>query len=228
MAYERCGDHSHSKSEHICSKCQCRHTAGYGTHGDLYGLGFDTGHYGTGMCFLHEDGLGKKRAQKFWIRHMEAIRTVGYEYEAPEVIKANMELEAHESQGLIKARKELSLIQDTLDDFRTRVSEENLKTYVNGKLVAASDVDRMTLAIKLAEAISKLDLNHLKMDADNYLHIDELRVRLPQMRDLGVRCFGRVRELMVENKPGDPVEIVTEEWLSGLLKIWQKAKTGMK
>jgi hypothetical protein len=138
-----------------------------------------------------------------------------------------MALEKKEAEDSIKAREEFDLVVRTLNDFNAKVKDSELTEYIMGSLKKASDVTRMQLAIKIAESISKLNLANLKLDSDSYIHLDELKIRLPQMMDLGIKCFNRLSELMSTNCE-DPVEKVTQEWIDGLRRIWQKTKTGIR
>ena len=228
MTFERVGDFSHSAEGHVCYLCQCRQISGFGTKGDLYGLGFDSGHLGTGYCMYHEKGYHRLSAEKKWKIDRDIMQLVG---DHPNALKAREELlviEARESELTIGARKELELILDTLKDFKKRCDDKELKEYVRNELLPASDVTRIQLAVKIAEAISKLNLNRLKMDSDSYIHVDELKIRLPQMRDLGIRLFNKTIELKSVNPDDSPIEAITNEWLSGLMRIWEKAKTGIR
>lgn len=225
------GDDTHRDSHHLCEKCRCEHTAGYGTRGDFYGLGEQTGHFGVGYCYYHEKELGPVRAHEFAVQHLKAIQSVGDKMSTATQFEEVAKLEAKEVEKYNEMRRGLDLVITTLKEFESIVSNKGLTEYVSGprgegaQLADASDVTRMDLALRIAKTLTGIKLDEFRMRADEYIHIDELAVRLPKMIELGKRLFAKERELIVNYKEGErnPLEYIESEWKEGMKGIWQDA-----
>jgi len=235
--FEAEGDFSHSKKTHVCELCQCGLVAGQRTKGDFYGLGINTGHFGVGWCencqVTHK--IRPHIALKIARRHVELIQR----YNVMGVDESyELKLAQEESALAVqtqKDREDMKLVTDELKRFMGLFSGDERPTeYVMGKLVPMSDASILAAKLSIAQSMSKLDLNHLKMDADKYIAVEELKKRIPEMMNQGYRCFASLEEMLVatlvrgEQLETDlnPQEHTKQLFQSGMKEIWSNVKTG--
>jgi len=233
---EALGDYTHSHKNHLCNKCRCGYHAGWGTKGDFYGLGPETGHIGVGLCWKHSWKLGTKKTIEMCDLEVKLMKMYGdaiveEESMTDKMIKAENELALERKRG----REDISLVVSQLNTFKDKLDEESLEEYVSGGkdgavLAKMSDKTRIGLALDIAKAISKLDLEHFKMDKASYIHYDELATRIPKVIDLATMCFGSLSESIANHKQGneDPIDMAIADFRVGYKKIWRGAKHGAK
>lgn len=112
------------------------------------------------------------------------------------------------------------------DNFRTitKLLEEKIEEAIwrNLKVTAASkgsaypatDADVIPLACELARTISKLSVDTYKLEESDYIHVDEVKIRIPRMISLFERyCVS---------------EDQRKDFLQGLRDIWTDVKTGAR
>ena len=216
----------------------CKKVAGTGTHGDFYGLGLDTGHYGIGLCNTHE---GRTCLEKSWQQarnHMEAFKSYGHHVQGVDEFVALSEQKAVEVYKYNEIRRGMDLVISTLKEFESKVTNENnpLTEYVTGpkgtgsSLEPASDVTRMDLALRIAKTLSGIKMDDFKLSAHDYMHVDELTLRIPKEIAHGKRMFAKLRDLLFKYKDGErnPIEQIEEEYINGLKEVWSDVKTGEK
>ncbi len=215
----------------------CKKVAGWGTRGDFYGLGEHIGHYGAGFCCFHERNLTTEKAWAYARRHMEAFKAFGRHALDGKTYEELAKIEAKEVEKYDEIRRGMDLVLSQLKDFEKKVKDENLTEWVPGPkgagamLKTASDVTRMDLALRIAKTLSGIKLDDFRLSAHNYLHVDELTVRIPKEIALAKRMFVKLRDLLFKAKPEggrDPIEQVEEEYLLGMKEIWKDAKSGEK
>ena len=211
--FESEGNFDHSAAAHVCEECRCRRVAGSGTKGDFYGIGEECGHYGVGFCSSHEVGKRKQVAAKFAENQMSVLQQFGI---APvrEMALRGQKLDEEASRLAIKAREGIHELLRVIDEFRELCISGALTETASGTVIKASDKTRFELAAKLAKSVSELAKDQRIINDSDYVHIDELRVRMPQMMDLALRFI--------------PAEDDRKKFISGLRYIWDSTKTGSK
>lgn len=224
------GDFSHHVHDHICEQCRCGNTAGRGTSGDFYGIGMDTGHFGVGYCAYHEKRLSKERAERIAREHVQFMQSYGDAAITADQFDKLSRTEASEVAKYNEMQRGIDLVLRTLREYEDRAKTGVFNEYVQGQLLPASDKSKIETAINLAKAIASIKKDEFRMDANSYIHVDQLKERMPKMIDLVKNLFAKERELVIGHKEGgrDPIEQVTEEWLKGLKEIWSDAKRGSK
>lgn len=178
------GDLSHDDENHICDKCGCSRVAGSGTKGEFYGfLDAEHGHYGCGFCRVHERGHYAKGATEKAERHAQLLREFGMSEDRRRDYMEIAKREAEEAQGNIEARDAIELVRKHLDEFReiTEGEEKKLTEYAGGKLCPMSDQTRMDMAMKIAKALTDLAKDKFDLDADRYISVDEVVIKVKQM-----------------------------------------------
>lgn len=234
MFVKRCednGDFSHSAKTHLCDECRCRQVAGEGTKGDFYGLGPETGHLGVGLCLrcaaasrLNPGKLLRNARREVRVMQQYGMSESGKDYEL-ELARKEAELATIAS----RERDELRLLATELGKLSKQFADlERPTEYVNGVLMPASDVTLARLRIDMAKALSGLRKDALKMDESNYLHIDEIKIRLPEMMNLAYRCLAKLQELIVAKQVrgeeietnSDPLDYVRDIFDAQMRTIW--------
>jgi len=270
--HEEAGDFSHSDSQHLCDECRCKQRAGQNTRGDFYGLGIETGHLGVGWCKHHEINHPNRMALAFADKQLRLIQQVGdLQMDSDSHVK-NAEMEAKTAEMSLRARQDLELVVETLNDFKRDLNmldtQENeaipllkeinmklqfrnieeplvkaevielkelltkallerecLTELCGGNLIEMTDATKIKLKLDIAKALSRVKLDHFKLDSTSYIHYDELKVRIPRMLNLASNLFEELRE-MVMAKEENAVERINEKWVIGLTAIWSDVQTG--
>jgi len=125
---EELGDFSHSSKHHLCRECRCKKTAGFGTKGDFYGIGENTGHWGCGLCREHERTMPRHHALAIAAWDMWTIRYYGDHMTNANDYEKNVSLEAKNASIRIEARKELVVVYDSLKELTENlVPKDTLK-----------------------------------------------------------------------------------------------------
>ncbi len=227
------GDFSHEDHSHICDKCRCKRIAGARTGGDFYNIGKKTGHYGVGFCSDHEKrGMTPEQAIAYAREQMELIRS-GTADKDPDHVYDLMVRNGNQSVESAKVRSDVELVVNTLNEFKQRVSNENeaLSEYISGGkdgaiLAKMSDETRMRLGLEIAKTLSKLNLDYFKMDKEHFIHVDEVKIRLPRMIDAVRLGLVYMKELSAKYKPGDtdPAVLTMEKVVNDFREIWLNAK----
>jgi hypothetical protein len=203
------GDDTHRQVGHICPECACGRIAGSGTTGDFYGIGIDTGHFGVGYCAKHDKT--KKDAMDKAVTQMRAIQSVG----SKDRFIQEAEYEARVATNCSEVRQGIDLVKSVLKDFYDKIGVEgSLTESAKGGPQPASDVTRMKLACEIASTLSKLSKDEFTVKADDYIHIDELRMRIPRMIAMTFRF------VLDEEQQG--------KWLDEFKSIWRDVRTGQK
>ena len=135
------GDFSHSKKTHLCGECRCKKMAGFGTKGDFYGIGENTGHWGVGLCRDHEMTMNRQRALAIAAWHLWAIRYYGDHMQDITQFEDAVSVEAANASIRIEARKELEVVYNSLHELT-----ESLVPKETQNVVDALDVLNTTVA----------------------------------------------------------------------------------
>lgn len=209
--FERKGDMSHSAPTHLCNICCCNHVAGTGTHGDLYGLGFDTGHYGTGFCWKHEIRRNRNKAEAYWRKQMAEIQTCNLSVIHVPETKREIEREALEAEANLEIKQAIEQVQNCLAIFK---GTKTLTEYVKGELEQASGVTIAKLQIEAANALGRLAETKFKLDSSMYVNVDEIKIRMPAMISLAYR--------FIQNEDDRKL------FLMEMRRLWTNMKTGVR
>jgi len=179
------GDYSHSELNHVpCDLCRCTNPAGYGTTGDFYGIGIDSGHIGVGFCAKHE----KKRDPKICKDVAQGSVRAMQSY-------ANANLTAKEYRNLVQqeagvatANQEMGeameFVRETLTKFQQMLQDEETMyegSGKNGDPIPMSDKTRIELSCKLAKTVSDISKDKFTVNSNLFVHIDDIKAKLPQI-----------------------------------------------
>ena len=96
-----------------------------------------------------------------------------------------------------------------------------------GRPVPMTDATKIKLKLDIAKTLSKVKLDHFKLDSSSYLHYDELKIRMPKMLTLADNLFEELK-VMVMNLEENSVEQIREKWNKGCASIWCDVKTGAR
>ena len=212
------GDPSHLEAGHVCEKCRCGKTAGYGTrknahlHGDFYGLGEHTGHFGVGYCYAHEKYA--VRSNSYAVAAMKAIQTQGEAGGPDQQWVRTLATEAELSADRISVRRGMDSVKRTLEEFERACKDGHctLKEYSNGELGEMSDKSRIQLALQIAKVLSDTTKDVLHMERTDYIHRDQVKMAVFKTIDATLKLL--------------PKEEDRKEWLTRFRDIWQRVKTG--
>jgi hypothetical protein len=209
-----------------CEKCRCHHIAGMGTTGDFYGLG-DTGHYGVGYCCHHERAPSLQRdPEGFARRQMVQIQTQGRKSDGnAEDYLEESNSEREDALVRVKAREEMALVFDTLTEFKRLAEDEKMTELAMGRKVSISDKSRIELALNVARTMSGMKLNEFKLDSAEYIHYDELKLRMPMMISCVHRHFEQIKEHLIKGE-NTAVDIAKDSFMKEFKEIWSNTKTG--
>ena len=108
-------------------------------------------------------------------------------------------------------QKEIRVIKDVLDEWLVRLN--NLTEACSGKVIPMTDKTKIQLASQLAKVIADVEKSRFAMTTNEYLHKDELAIRIPMMISLTYRYL--------------PNEVDRHSWLEEFKNIWRNAKTGV-
>ncbi len=226
-------DYSHDDKTHICDECRCEKTAGEGTGGDFYNIGRMTGHYGIGFCVNHEcRGWSVEQSQENARVQLELIRS-GVVTNDADVVYEGMRKQKQEAVQAARVRKDIELVVHTLEEFKDKITnKDDMTEYISGGrsgayLAKMSDHTRMKLALEIAKTLAKMNLDYFKIDKDHFLHVDEIKIRIPRMIDHVRLCLVYMKELMAKYNPGDsdPAVLTMEKIIVGFREIWSDART---
>ena len=230
--FEANGDFSHSERRHICPDCSCDKTAGLGTYGNFWGPGEawrEVGHYGTGWCRSHSIAFNRKViSDKEAEKHLMAMQNHGLIKYTPQAIEKRMEDEAEEASQSQEVRENLSqlqkLIREMFEHFDNRTA---LTETAGGKIVPMSDASYAKLVSRMSKDIGSLAKTRFELDALDYVHIDEIKARLPAVHRAACAAMAKVRELTIKGEQS-AIEVATNEWLMELKDVFTTVKRGKK
>lgn len=239
-AAEAAGDMSHSEKKHVCDACRCKRIAGSGTRGDFYGLGPETGMYGVGMCNTCASRMSPGLVAKHARRQLECIQAYGVDVKSRDSEYGLKVMEAETAMAVQKqeVRQELSIVQNELKRIQKTMEDDTFTEMTREGPMPAADKTKAMLVLEFAKVISKLNLDHYKLNENDYVHVDEVTQRLMEMVEIGRQCISKAIEMTIakqvrgeEIETDRPVqEYVGEMFLQQMVKLWDKGsiKTGRK
>jgi len=121
------GDESHFPSEHkVCQECRCENFAGFGTKGDFYGIGVETGTLGVGYCrqCLTTNNIPPSVALQIAKRDMEMMQKVGTVQDNTGYGQKVAKHEAALARQGVEVRRELQVLDETLDEVLDLIKRE--------------------------------------------------------------------------------------------------------
>jgi hypothetical protein len=232
---EAAGDPVHIDLDHpVCNDCQCTHVAGWGTKGFFWSTepGWDNlGHYGVGYCVNHEVLCKPKaKAWEFARNHLKAMQqygqalTIGTEYEL--MIRE----EAEEAHAAIEIRENIVELQEYLRNFRQLLEQDEQEELTEK---CGKDVIKMTFATKaklikdLSLGVAQLAKDRFQLSQLDYVSVDQIKIRMPQMFTLASRCFDKLREAILKGDKS-AVDNMKYEYKEEFKQIWRSLKPGLK
>lgn len=232
---EAAGDPLHVELDHpVCNDCQCVHVAGWGTKGNFWGPEPEWepwGHYGVGYCRNHQD-LCKSpdKSVGFARNHLKALQQYGQAAMISTDYELMIKQEAEEAHAALEIRENIVELQDYLRSFRGLLEddEKGLLTEKCGK-----EVIRMTYATKakllkdLSLGVAQLAKDRFYLSQLDYVSVDQIKIRLPQMFTLASRCFDKLREALAKGDKS-AVDNIKFEYKEEFREIWSSVKPGVK
>jgi len=183
------GDKTHHGKDHApCEVCRCDNAAGSHTKGDFYGLGPETGTLGVGLCMfcLLSDGMHIWDAYSMAKHEVEMMQKYGSVRDDTEYALAVAKQEAVAARETVKVRQEMQLVQDALADFKRQLSETDREKkpteYIAGAAVPMSDKTRYDLMLRIANTISRLNLDAYRLDAAKFVPIEAVLIAADELR----------------------------------------------
>jgi len=190
LKLEKEGDGSHLAVGHCCELCRCPRVAGFGTKGDFYGIGEDTGHYGVGFCHMHERAGRSGVALKYAENQMANLQQAGRAMTSRRTLKQCTDVAAPIAEKKFKLQQGFELVTGALKEFQdlceakradlTEVDEKGnavedntfmgLTETANGMIVPASDKTRFELALKISKSIGDLLKVHNVLEPEDMVH----------------------------------------------------------
>jgi len=143
---EERGDFSHSSKNHICRECRCKRPAGFGTKGDFYGIGENTGHWGCGLCMVHERTIPRHHALAIAAWDMWTIRYYGDHMVNTKDYEDAVSAEAKNASIRTAVRKELLVVHDNLIALTENLIPKDTKNVVDA-------LENLTDAIKASQFV---------------------------------------------------------------------------
>lgn len=234
------GDPSHMPKEHkVCQECRCTQTAGRGTKGNFYGLGVETGWYGVGFCrrclitLRMQPGHALANAR----REVGLMQTYGEVRDDTDFSIRIAQQEVEEAKASVRVRAELQLVQDTLTDFKRQLEktgrDQKPTEYVQGVALPMCDKTRIRLILNIANTISKLNLDAVKLDASKFVPLDAVLVASAEIQQAVESSLRMMEELTIQkNVKGEVTEAgnrplfdyvwakFSTEWVG----IWKRVK----
>jgi hypothetical protein len=192
--------------------------AGFGTTGDFYGLG-PTGHVGVGFCRYHERGRRKAKAEQYAINHMKSLQNLGKAERSQEVVRQMIYEDAVSANERNKIREDVALVRDTLEEFKRICDSGKLTARNKGEIVEASDVERIELALKIANTIKGIKFSEFQISQKDVLPYDELAVRIPLIIKITERAMERLMERLVAGE-ADALATTQKEWFEDFKGVW--------
>ena len=201
------GNFEHSDKKHICDECRCPNIAGAGTYekwGDYYGTGEETGHYGIGYCAFHEQATRFRwSAARFADAHRKALQVYGMKQVEEKPYELIVQAEAEEAKYSMEIREGIISLKEYIDEFIDKMKQcDELQEYVSGGkgmgsvLSPMSDQTKAQLITKLLSTLSGLVKDRFFIEKDDMVHIDDIKIRIPRIINLGKSIIDIVHEDM--------------------------------
>jgi len=171
--FERQGDFSHSGSsrQHICDKCRCKHTAGWGTT-----------HYGVGYCWYHDIDAKRMmaKAQTIALRQGYPLDPIKYKSDSDYI--DDIRRQAEDSGNILGMRDELVLLRTHLQEFENfwKTADPAKKLTMKTARGAENMTDdiKLSLLVKLTKAISRLSRDQYVITESDFIAVDEVKIWL--------------------------------------------------
>jgi hypothetical protein len=168
--FEQKGDFSHSgpQTAHVCNQCRCNRVAGWGTT-----------HYGVGYCWYHDIDSARRmaKAQTIALRQGYPLDPIKYHSDSEYIDEVRKM--ADDSGQVLGMRDELILLRTHLQEFEKFWREADptkqltMKT-AHGAAPMTDDI-KLSLLVKLTEAVSKLSRDQFLITESDFVSIDEVK-----------------------------------------------------
>lgn len=234
MALELKGDWAHSRAKHVCAECQCSRVAGSGTSGEFWGKGKDwnrVGHHGVGYCATHEKESHRRGyMDEFANNHLEAIQGAGYKHIGDFGLMSKYASE--KALQTRKTRDNIGKVQGILGELLGNFEGDGKKILTEKagqQVIPMTDKSKAEMILKFANALSRLELDEFKLSRSDYLHLEELLIRMPRMIQLTHNMVDKIYEIHLHLDNGEnfrkELDDSFTDWKSALCDIWSSAKT---
>lgn len=232
---EKAGDTVHINLDHpVCNECQCQRVAGWGTKGFFWSTEPEWeqyGHYGVGYCVHHEQACRNiDTAVSFARNHLKAMQQYGQALMVSTEYEFMIQQEAEEAHAALEIRENIVELQEYLRGFRKLLDDDkaNKLTEKCGK-----EVIGMTFATKakvfkdLSLGVAQLAKDRFFLSQLDYVSVDQIKIRLPQMFTLANRSFDKLREALARNDDS-AIDNIKHEYKEEFREIWSSVKPGVK
>lgn len=180
--YVKAGDDSHMAVGHICDDCRCDRTAGEGTRGDLYGLGVDTGHHGTGYCVICERNRRKVHTERVWRDHVKQLQETGMATTTTD-IERKVQADGNSAVQNIEVADAIQRVRDAIQRFEDLDALDETKWLTSKGGDEISDVERAELVMKKnrlmleqARTLDQLAKTQFEFNREFHIPLDVLKV----------------------------------------------------
>lgn len=220
--FEREGDFSHSKANHVCDLCRCGFRAGFGTS-----------HLGMGYCIVHEHSAVTRssakvvaEAHKIAIRQGYPDKAYVYAQTNPDSYVAEIRKAAEDAGGMTDLREDIHVVRDEVQKildswnggkFQVRVkkvSGAGASRQEEFVLEDADDVEKAKVLTQLMRVLSKMSIDNLKLTEDDVVTYDQVKMFAAGVINLIERMA--------------PSAEFTQEFIGEFAKILNNVKTGRK
>jgi len=223
----------------FCEACRCTFTAGWGTKGDFYGLGPETGTLGVGFCMhcITSLRLQPKIVLRIARQEVNAMQSYGDIAMDTEYALQEMRAETALAKQRNDMRQEMDVAYHALQELTQElVKKKRPQQRVQGQLVDVDDVTLLDMREKAVRMLDKLRLSDLKLDRTKFLQVDHV-VQAAKEIEIAVRdAIDETRELSVKQTIGEEIETdrpvpeyVWDKFAERWAKIWVdlRGKAGM-
>lgn len=179
--------------------------------------------------------------QEVLVKNMEEMKSL-----TDELLSFMRNTRKKETQTIVLAIKSLesALKEHDFNDTKVRDKYYNdlaetilvaseLTESAGGRIIPMTDKTKFLLADKLLNSVSKLNLDEYRMGKDSYVHVDEIKKRIPQILKLISVAFKKVYEFHLnydqeKHNMKEFLENTERDCTQKHMEIWASMKTGSK
>jgi len=182
---------------------RCKSVAGGKTKGDFYGLGPQTGTLGVGYCAacILRMKIRPYIALNVARHDVDKMQRYGTVREDDDYAVTVVRQEVQLAKEAVEVRQEMSLVQETLRDFKKQLDSSDPKKkpteMAGGVAVPMADATRIKLNLEIAKTLSRLNLDAYKLDSTKFVQIDHVMLASAEVERAVQMAMRRVEELVV-------------------------------
>jgi len=111
------------------------------------------------------------------------------------------------------------------------MSASHLTESAGGRIIPMTDKTKIDALRNLAKDVSKLNLDEYRMGKDSYVHVDEVRQRVPRMLTIFEQTIRKIYEFHLgydqeKDNFKEFLDDLTQEWIQSNVDMWSSLKTG--